>query len=54
VANDVANPAIGFNSEENAITIIDRQLQSTCLAQTSKSKIARQLISVIADHLQKG
>jgi phosphopantothenoylcysteine decarboxylase/phosphopantothenate--cysteine ligase len=53
VANDVANPSIGFNSEENAITIIDRQLQSTSLAQTSKSKIARQLIHVIATHLQK-
>lgn len=52
VANDVANPSIGFNSEENAITIIDRQLRQTAFAQTSKGKIARQLIAFIADRYQ--
>jgi phosphopantothenoylcysteine decarboxylase/phosphopantothenate--cysteine ligase len=51
VANDVANPSIGFNSEENAITIIDRDLQQSSLAQTSKGKIARQLIAFIAERL---
>ena len=49
VANDVANPSIGFNSEENAITVIDRALRQTAFAQTSKGKIARQLIAFIAD-----
>lgn len=53
VANDVANPSIGFNSEENAITIIDRNLQQTSFAQTSKGKIARQLVSFIADQLPR-
>lgn len=53
VANDVANPSIGFNSEENAITVIDRELQQTSFAQTSKGKIARQLITLIADRLNK-
>ena len=53
VANDVANPSIGFNSEDNAITVIDRQLQPTAFAQTSKGKIARQLIAFIADRLQR-
>ncbi|TRX74568.1 bifunctional phosphopantothenoylcysteine decarboxylase/phosphopantothenate--cysteine ligase CoaBC [Pseudomonas mangiferae] len=53
VANDVANPAIGFNSEENAITIIDRDLRQTSLAQTSKSKIARQLVAFIAERLNQ-
>lgn len=52
VANDVANPSIGFNSEENAITVIDRQLRQTAFAQTSKGKIARQLIAFIADRYQ--
>src|SRR5690606_27771571 len=50
VANDVANSAIGFNSDDNAITVIDRQQQQTSFAQTSKSKIARQLIAFIATH----
>ncbi len=53
VANDVANPSIGFNSEENAITIIDRDLQQSSLAQTSKGKIARQLIAFIAERLNQ-
>lgn len=53
VANDVANPSIGFNSEDNAITVIDRQLQQTPFAQTSKGKIARQLIGLIAERLKQ-
>lgn len=53
VANDVANSAIGFNSDDNAITVIDRQQQQTSFAQTSKSKIARQLIAFIASHINK-
>jgi phosphopantothenoylcysteine synthetase/decarboxylase len=53
VANDVANPSIGFNSEENAITVIDRGLQQISFAQTSKGKIARQLITLIKERLNK-
>ena len=53
VANDVANPSIGFNSEENACSVIDRELHATLFAQTSKSKIARQLITFIAERLNQ-
>jgi phosphopantothenoylcysteine decarboxylase/phosphopantothenate--cysteine ligase len=53
VANDVANPSIGFNSEENAITIIDRQLAQNSFPQTSKGKIARQLIAFIAERYHR-
>lgn len=53
VANDVSNTAIGFNSDDNAITVIDRQQAQTSFAQTSKDKIARQLISFIATHINK-
>ena len=53
VANDVANANIGFNSDDNACTVIDRQQQETRFAQTSKSKIARQLIDFIATHLPR-
>ncbi|MDA3178005.1 bifunctional phosphopantothenoylcysteine decarboxylase/phosphopantothenate--cysteine ligase CoaBC [Pseudomonas aeruginosa] len=53
VANDVANPSIGFNSDENAITVIDRDLNPSTFAQTSKGKIARQLIAFIADRLNQ-
>ena len=53
VANDVANTDIGFNSDDNALTVIDRQQQQTSFAQTSKSKIARQLITFITTHFNK-
>ncbi len=53
VANDVANPNIGFNREENVCSVIDRQLLETRFAQTSKGKIARQLIAFIAERLNK-
>jgi phosphopantothenoylcysteine decarboxylase/phosphopantothenate--cysteine ligase len=53
VANDVANPSIGFNSEDNACSVIDRTQQETRFAQTSKGKIARQLIDFIADRLNR-
>ena len=52
VANDVANPAIGFNSEDNAVTVIDRGLHEIRFEQTSKGKIARQLIALISTHLK--
>jgi phosphopantothenoylcysteine decarboxylase/phosphopantothenate--cysteine ligase len=39
VANDVANPSIGFNSEENACSVIDRELHATLFAQTSKARL---------------
>ncbi len=50
IANDVANPAIGFNSEDNAVTVIDRQQQATRFERASKGQIARQLLAFIADH----
>lgn len=53
VANDVANPGIGFNSEENAVTIIDRQQHQTRFSQASKGHIARQLITFIADRYRQ-
>ncbi|TBU94827.1 bifunctional phosphopantothenoylcysteine decarboxylase/phosphopantothenate--cysteine ligase CoaBC [Stutzerimonas kirkiae] len=49
IANDVANPSIGFNSEENAVTAIDRQQHETRFGQASKGHIARQLVAFIAE-----
>lgn len=53
VANDVANPTIGFNSDNNVITVIDRELVATHFDLTSKSKIARQLLALISDYYLK-
>jgi len=50
VANDVSNTAIGFNSDNNAVTAIWRN-GSRELAQASKINIARELIALIAERL---
>lgn len=47
VANDVANTNIGFNSDNNAVTIIDCDGQQT-LSMRSKAQLARDLIDIIA------
>lgn len=48
VANDVSGQSIGFNSDDNAITVIDRNHRQTAFSQTSKTKLARQLLAYIS------
>lgn len=50
VANDVSNAAIGFNSEQNAVTVLWHK-GSRVLEQASKAAIARDLIALIAARL---
>jgi phosphopantothenoylcysteine decarboxylase/phosphopantothenate--cysteine ligase len=50
IANDVSNPAIGFDSDENAVTVIDAQ-GKTALPQTTKQKLARQLVTLMGKAL---
>ncbi len=47
IANDVSQAGIGFNSDENAVTVIDKE-QSLALSQQSKTQLARALIAHIA------
>lgn len=51
IANDVSQPGIGFNSDDNAVTLIDRELTSQPLALASKQKLARQIVAFIATRL---
>ncbi len=48
VANNVADTSIGFNSENNAVTVLDRSGQES-LSIRSKTQLARDLIQIIAD-----
>lgn len=50
VANDVSNSTIGFNSENNAVTVLWAD-GSKDLAQASKAAIARELIALVAERL---
>lgn len=47
IANDVADPSIGFNSDENAVTIIWPGGEQI-LERASKNAIARQIVHIIA------
>jgi len=47
IANDVSNPDIGFNSDQNAVTIITPGSEQP-LEQAGKDSIARQIIEHIA------
>ncbi|WP_426415578.1 bifunctional phosphopantothenoylcysteine decarboxylase/phosphopantothenate--cysteine ligase CoaBC [Aestuariirhabdus sp. LZHN29] len=47
VANDVAAQGIGFNSDENAVTVLGKGLEQS-FAQASKSVLARSLIELFA------
>jgi phosphopantothenoylcysteine decarboxylase/phosphopantothenate--cysteine ligase len=38
VANDVANPSIGFNSEENACSVIDRELHANLSPRPARAR----------------
>tara|TARA_R110000764_G_scaffold112153_5_gene199090 strand:- start:1636 stop:2862 length:1227 start_codon:yes stop_codon:yes gene_type:complete len=49
IANDVSQSGIGFNSEDNAVTLIDRALNSSELPRASKTKLAREIIARIAE-----
>ena len=51
IANDVSQPGIGFNSDDNAVTLIDRSLTPQALPQASKQKLARQILAFIATRL---
>lgn len=50
VANDVSNPAIGFNSEDNQVTLISATASET-LPLLSKTQLATHLIKRFADAL---
>ncbi len=51
IANDVSQPGIGFNSDENAVTVVDAN-ESVTLAQCGKSQLARELITLIGKRIK--
>lgn len=54
IANDVSQPDIGFNSDNNAVIVVSPDSE-TALPQASKRQLGRQLIAAIAErfHNQK-
>lgn len=50
IANDISVQGIGFNSDENAVVVIDKTRQQE-ITQRSKQQLARELIALIAQKL---
>ncbi|MCH4170542.1 MAG: bifunctional phosphopantothenoylcysteine decarboxylase/phosphopantothenate--cysteine ligase CoaBC [Lactobacillus sp.] len=51
VANDVSQASIGFNSDDNAVTVLTNTQKSIRLAQAAKPLIAQKLIELISQHI---
>lgn len=51
VVNDVSQPDIGFESDNNAVSVISEK-ETTHLEKNSKQNIAQQLLKIIADQYQ--
>jgi phosphopantothenoylcysteine decarboxylase/phosphopantothenate--cysteine ligase len=52
IANNIAAPGIGFNSDDNAVTLVD-SAGSRELNQRSKTQLARELVRILADTMAK-
>ena len=50
IANNIANTHIGFNSDDNAVTLIDHH-EKIELSQRSKQQLARDLIAIISQKI---
>ena len=50
IANDVSDRTIGFNSDDNAVLVVEMQ-GAEAIPKINKSILARQLIARIADML---
>jgi len=51
VANDVADPSIGFDSDQNAVTVIARDGSSTKIERAAKIVIANRILDLILERL---
>jgi phosphopantothenoylcysteine decarboxylase/phosphopantothenate--cysteine ligase len=51
VANDVADPTIGFDSEQNEVLVIARDGSTTRIAKAAKSVVANRLLDLILERI---
>lgn len=53
VLNDVSNSAIGFNSNDNEVTLLRPNRKNDFIKQTSKKQIAKELLATVISDLEK-
>ncbi len=51
VANDVADPSIGFDSDQNAVTVIARDGSSTKIERAAKIVIANRILDLVVERI---
>ena len=51
VANDVADPSIGFDSDQNAVTVIARDGSSTNIERAPKIVVANRILDLIVERM---
>lgn len=52
IANDISSEGIGFNSDDNAVTVIDAGSEIH-IGQRNKNQLARELIALLAEKIRK-
>ena len=50
IMNDVSNPEIGMNSDDNEVAMLYRNGKETYLEKASKVQLANQIVQNLADH----
>ena len=53
VANDVADPSIGFDSDQNEVLVIARDGKSTKIGKAPKLTIANRILDLVVEHLAR-
>jgi phosphopantothenoylcysteine decarboxylase/phosphopantothenate--cysteine ligase len=53
VANDVADPSIGFDSDQNAVTVIARDGSSTNIERAPKIVVANRILDLVVDLIRQ-
>ena len=53
VANDVADPTIGFDSDQNEVLVISRDGKTTRIAKSPKIVIANRILDLVVEHLPR-
>ena len=52
IANDVSDKSIGFNSENNEVTIIYKDQKTEKISKVSKSEIAAEIVSRVINNIK--
>jgi len=53
VANDVSDPSIGFDSDQNEVTVIARDGVKTKIARAAKIVVANRILDLVVERLKQ-